>query len=40
MLIGILVEEVEKRGFVHGKDFLDGLSAEVEGVDVLSHGVP
>jgi len=40
MLLRILVEEVEKRGFVQGKDFLDGLTTEIKGVDVLFHGVP
>ena len=37
---GFLLEDAQKLGIVHGEDFLDGLAASVEDVDVLLHGVP
>ena len=38
--IRFLVEKAEQLRFVHGQDIFDGLSAEIECVDVLPHGVP
>ena len=35
-----LLEDAQKLGVVHGEDFLDGLAASVEDVDVFLHGVP